>query len=162
MHRRKWLVTVGSLSLASVAGCSGGSGGGSDSGGSDSSEGNNEATNTEESLAPPTLESHDIQPMTGGYDMTVTMTNETEVVLDRAVGEVAVYDGDTRLTDGRAAVVDLEPGVTSTETALLEEIRPDDVTRYTITMSGQTQEYEETESEQFEFDGEEFRSRLSE
>lgn len=162
MNRRKWLVTVGSLTLVSVAGCSGGSSGGSDSGGSDSSDSNNEATDTEESLTPPTLESHDIQPMTGGYEMTITMTNETEVVLDRAVGEVKVYDGDTRLTDGRAAVTDLESGVTSSESALLEEIRPDDVTRYTITMSGQTEDYEETGSEQFEFDGEEFRSRLSE
>jgi len=60
--------------------------------------------------------------------MEVTMTNETEYVFDRTVGRVTIYDDTTRLTDGRAAVIYLEAGITSSETALLEKINPDDVT----------------------------------
>jgi hypothetical protein len=155
MYRRVYLGAVG---MAAIAGCTGGDGGEGGDGGDNSGDGGG---GDDPSLPPPTLESHDVQSMTGGYELVVTMTNGTDQVLNRAVGEVAVYDGDTRLANARAAVIDLESGVTDSESALLEQFRPDDVTRYTITMSGETEEFEETGTKEHEFDGAAFRDRLS-
>lgn len=155
MNRREYLITGCSIVVMPVAGCT------SDTDNSGDTGNSNGEAKTEASLTSPTLESHDVQPMTGGYEMVVTMTNTTESVLIRAVGEVAIYNDNTRLANGRAAVIDLEPGVTDNESALLEDFSPDDVTHYTITMSGETEDYEETKSEEVGFGGDEFRDRLS-
>lgn len=151
MKRRECLLTGGGLVVMSVAGCTAESG--------DGGEGNAETASA--ALSPPALLSHDVRRMAvGEWRMVVTMSNETDYQLDRAVGNVAIYDGDTRLANGRAAVMDLEPGITDSASALLGEFSPDDVSHYTITMSGETEDYEETETEEFEFGGDEFRDRL--
>ena len=151
MKRREYLLAGSCVTMTALAGCNGN--------GSDGNEAENGET---ESAAPPTLESHDIQQMVGGVEVVVAMSNQTEEMLNRAYGEVNVYNDDTRLANGRAAVIDLESGITDSESALLEEFSPDDVTHYTITVSGETEDFEKTESEEFEFDGEELRNRLSE
>lgn len=150
MQRREYLLAGSSLATVAVAGCTSGNG--------NAGNGDGDETN---GISPPTLENHDVQQAPGGWDVEVTMSNETESLLNRAIGKVSIYEDNTRLADGRAAVIDLEPGITSTETALLSDFAPEDVTHYTITMSGETEDYEETDTEEFEFDGDEFRNRLS-
>lgn len=170
MKRREYLVASGSIAAMTISGCSSengnGDGNGDNGDSGDGSEGNNgdsdgETERNQGSLVPPTLESHDVRPMTGGYEVEVTMTNEMESVLNRAVGEVDVYNDNTRIADGRAAIIDLGAGITGSASALLPQLNPGNVTHYTITMTGETEEFEETNTEEHEFDGEEFRNRLS-
>lgn len=160
MERRKFLGGV--VAATALAGCTGDGGSTSD----EESPGNEEESNDggstgEEGLAPPTLVDHDITPgPAGGYEMAVTIENPTEQELTRAVGEVAVYNENERLATGRAAAVDLPPGVSAEEDALLESFRVDAVTRYTITMGGETEDFEETREREHEFTGEDFREKL--
>jgi len=88
------------------------------------------------------------------------MANETDTNLNRGYGEVKVFNNDTRLASGQAAVIDLSAGNTGEDSALLEEFVASDVTSYTITMTGETEDYGETGSTENEFTGDEFREKL--
>lgn len=149
MDRRTYLGAV--VATTVVAGCS-----------SDSSSGESNSDETETSRPnPPTLVEHDIsRGPTGGYEVTVTMANETDTDLNRGYGEVKVFNNDTRLASGQAAVIDLSAGNTGEESALLEEFAASDVTSYTITMTGETEDYGETQSTENEFTGDDFREKL--
>lgn len=158
MERRGFL---GGVIAIAVAGCTsdGGSGESGDDTG-DTTTPTGEST-SEEGIGPPTLVSHDIaRGATGGYDMAVTVKNTTDQELNRAVGEVAVFSDSERLATGRAAAIDLSPGISAEESALLEAFSADAVTHYTITMVGETEDYEETRSTEHEFTGDEFREKL--
>lgn len=158
MERRKYL---GGVIAAAIAGCAGngGSGGNADDTGDTTTTAGE--TRSDEGVPPPTLVTHDIaRGAADGYEMAVTIENTTEQELNRAVGEVAVFNDSERLATGRAAAIDLSPGVSAEKSALLEPFSADAVTHYMITMVGETEDYEETLSTEHEFTGDEFREKL--
>jgi hypothetical protein len=156
MERRQYLGIVGAVAVFG-AGCTSDNSGDNPEGGN----GNDGTPEGEAAGGPPTLLEHDVaRGPAGGYDVMVSMENETEQELTRAVGEVAVFNDNERLSTGRAAAIDLPPGVSTEESALLEQFRADDVTHYTITMVGETPDYEETATTEHEFSGDEFREKL--
>jgi len=154
MERRQYLGTVGAVAVFG-AGCT------SDNSGENPEGGNDGTPEGSAAGGPPTLLEHEVaRGPTNGYDVMVSMKNETEQELTRAVGEVAVFNDNERLATGQAAAIDLPPGVSTEESALLEGFRVDDVTHYTITMVGETPDFEETASTEHEFTGEDFRQKL--
>jgi hypothetical protein len=120
-----------------------------------------ESTSDMRNIPSPTLVSHDIQTgAVGGYELVATIKNDTNQMLNRAVAEVSVFNNNKRLARGRAAIIDLSAGYSAEETALLDGFQPDEVTNYKIKMVGETEDFDETKSKTYNFEGSGFRQRL--